>query len=75
MSDTLEVEAFKEAALKCNEKKIKILSLMLELDSMSDEEREAAYDEFEKLSGEFDGLEIEREKKSSAVEAQGDSDI
>ena len=69
MSDTPEVESWKEVAVKCCETNIRMMSLMVDLDSMSDEEREAAYDEIDKLGDELDELESEMDKKYEAIEA------
>jgi len=59
MSDTPEVKSYKEVVVKCCETNIRMMSLMLDLDSMSDEEREAAYDEIDKHGNEMDELECE----------------
>lgn len=45
-----------------------MMSLMLDLDSMSDEEREAAYDNIDKLGDELDALEIVLDKKYAVIE-------
>ena len=71
MNETQEVKAFKEVALKFNEKNIEMMSLLLEWDSMPDEEREEVYEKLEKHCDEMDELEIEMDKKYAAVEALG----